>query len=152
MLTGDPARLIHHLGLGVWSFLASPASGLVEGARRGAPERIAAGMLDGTRGLITNTVYAFSNATAKMSGTARKVRAVALEVVRSARLIVDGGSSNLLYPSWTILAKVQLIRENHSTTSHLPLQTFPLNAGSKAMCGVIVSQRLGPRENSDRCI
>ena len=74
MYTGDPARLIHHLGLGVWSFLASPASGLVEGARRGAPERIAAGMLDGTRGLITNTVYAFSNATAKMSGAARKVR------------------------------------------------------------------------------
>lgn len=70
---GDPAKLIHHLGLGVWSFLASPASGLVEGARRGAPERIAAGMLDGTRGLITNTVYAFSNATAKMSGAARKV-------------------------------------------------------------------------------
>ncbi len=57
----------------MWSFLASPASGLVEGARRGAPERIAAGMLDGTRGLITNTVYAFSNATAKMSGAARKV-------------------------------------------------------------------------------
>ena len=70
---GDPARLIHHLGLGVWSFLASPASGLVEGARRGAPERIAAGVVDGTRSLITNTVYAFSNATAKMSGTARKV-------------------------------------------------------------------------------
>lgn len=71
--TGDPAKLIHHLGLGVWAFLASPASGLVEGARRGAPERIAAGMLAGTRGLIANTVYAFSNATAKMSGTARKV-------------------------------------------------------------------------------
>jgi len=71
--TGDPAKLIHHLGLGVWSFLASPASGLVEGARRGAPERIAAGMLEGTRGLLTNTVYAFSNATAKISGTARKV-------------------------------------------------------------------------------
>ena len=70
---GDPARLIHHLGLGVWSFLASPASGLVEGARRGAPERIAAGVVDGTRSLVTNTVYAFSNATAKMSGTARKV-------------------------------------------------------------------------------
>lgn len=112
--TGDPARLIHHLGLGVWSFLASPASGLVEGARSGAPERIAAGMLDGTRGLITNTVYAFSNATAKMTGTARKVCAVALEVVSSARLkVVDERSRNLLYLSWTILAKVQLVRENH---------------------------------------
>ncbi len=76
MPAGDPARLIHHLGLGVWSFLASPASGLVEGARRGAPERIAAGVVDGTRSLITNTVYAFSNATAKMSGTARKVPAL----------------------------------------------------------------------------
>lgn len=24
---GDPVRLFHHLGLGVWSFLASPAAG-----------------------------------------------------------------------------------------------------------------------------
>ena len=37
-------------------------------------------MLDGTRGLVTNTVYAFSNATAKMSGAARKVRASSSQV------------------------------------------------------------------------
>ena len=26
-LFGDPVRLFHHLGLGVWSFLANPAAG-----------------------------------------------------------------------------------------------------------------------------
>jgi hypothetical protein len=30
---GDPVRLFHHLGLGVWSFLASPAAGGVGLAR-----------------------------------------------------------------------------------------------------------------------
>ena len=72
---GDPVRLFHHLGAGVWSFLASPAAGLVEGARGRAPQRLAAGIAAGLRGLLSNTVYGFSNATAKMSGAARKVRA-----------------------------------------------------------------------------
>ncbi len=71
---GDPVRLFHHLGAGVWSFLASPAAGLVEGARGRAPQRLAAGIAAGLRGLLSNTVYGFSNATAKMSGAARKVR------------------------------------------------------------------------------
>lgn len=66
-------RLFHHLGAGVWSFLASPAAGLVEGARGRAPERFAASIYVGLRGLLSNIVYGFSNATAKMSGAARKV-------------------------------------------------------------------------------
>lgn len=85
-------RLFHHLGAGVWSFLASPAAGLVEGARGRAPERFAAGLAAGLRGLLSNTVYAFSNATAKMSGAARKVppspsspRRRLMKAVRAAR-------------------------------------------------------------------
>lgn len=70
---GDPVRLFHHLGLGVWSFLASPAAGLMDTARGRAPQRLAAGVALGLRGLVSNTVYGFSNATAKMSGAARKV-------------------------------------------------------------------------------
>lgn len=65
-------RLIHHLGLGVWSFLASPAAGLVESARSRGPQPFAAGVVSGTQSLLSNLVFAFSNATAKMSGAARK--------------------------------------------------------------------------------
>jgi hypothetical protein len=35
---GDPVRLVHHLGLGVWSFLAIPAAGETRGAKA-APTR-----------------------------------------------------------------------------------------------------------------
>lgn len=66
-------RLFHHLGLGVWSFLASPAAGLMEGARGGRPQHFAAGVARGARALVGNTVYGLSNAAAKMSGAARKV-------------------------------------------------------------------------------
>jgi hypothetical protein len=61
------------LGLGVWSFLAGPAAGLRDSARGRAPQRLAAGIALGLRGLVSNIVYGFSNATAKMSGAARKV-------------------------------------------------------------------------------
>jgi hypothetical protein len=27
---GDPKRLLHHLGLGFWSFLAEPTAGLLQ--------------------------------------------------------------------------------------------------------------------------
>lgn len=49
---GDPVRLFHHLGLGVWSFLASPAAGLVESARSRGPRHFLAGLASGTRGLF----------------------------------------------------------------------------------------------------
>ena len=66
-------RLFHHLGLGVWAFLASPAAGLMQGARGRGPQHLAAGFAAGLRGLLGNTVFGLSNATAKMSGAARKV-------------------------------------------------------------------------------
>ena len=56
---GDPVRMIHHLGLGVWAFLASPAAGLVASAR----------------GLLAHVVFAVSNASAKWSGAMRKAGA-----------------------------------------------------------------------------
>jgi hypothetical protein len=46
----------------------------MDSARGRAPQRLAAGVALGLRGLVSNTVYGFSNATAKMSGAARKVR------------------------------------------------------------------------------
>ena len=66
--------MIHHLGLGVWAFLASPAAGLVASARGRGPLRFAMGLVDGFRGLLAHVVFAISNAAAKWSGAARKVR------------------------------------------------------------------------------
>ena len=70
---GDPVSIFHHLGLGFWSFLAHPAAGLVESARGQGPQRIAVGFAGGLQSLLSNTIFAFSNATAKASGSARKV-------------------------------------------------------------------------------
>ncbi len=72
---GDPVRMIHHLGLGVWAFLASPAAGLVASARGRGPLRFATGLVDGVRGLLAHVVFAVSNASAKWSGAMRKARA-----------------------------------------------------------------------------
>jgi Vacuolar-sorting-associated 13 protein C-terminal len=69
---GDPVALLHHLGLGFWSFLADPAAGLVQSARGGGLAQFTAGLSSGTRALLSNIVFAFSNATAKMSGAIRK--------------------------------------------------------------------------------
>jgi hypothetical protein len=69
---GDPVRLVHHLGLGVWSFLASPAAGLVQSARGRGPRHLFAGVWSGTAALLRNVIFALSNATAKASGAARK--------------------------------------------------------------------------------
>ncbi len=133
--TGDPARLIHHLGLGVWSFLASPASGLVEGARRGAPERIAAGMLDGTRSLITNTIYAFSNATAKMSSTARKVRVMASKNFQKCKIEdLKGGIAAISCIFSVAFPESTPEGADHLTSSHLLLQSFPYTSWTFGLC------------------
>ena len=71
---GDPVRLFHHLGLGVWAFLAQPAAGLVDTARGAGPLRLLSGLADGCQDLLGNTLFAFSNATAKASTALRKVR------------------------------------------------------------------------------
>jgi len=67
--------MIHHLGLGVWAFLASPAAGLVASARGRGPLRFATGLVDGVRGLLAHVVFAVSNASAKWSGAMRKAGA-----------------------------------------------------------------------------
>ena len=69
---GDPLRLVQHLGLGVWAFLASPAAGLVESARQRGPRQFLLGVAGGTQGLFQNVVFAVSNAATKASAAARK--------------------------------------------------------------------------------
>lgn len=73
---GDPVSIFHHLGLGFWSFLSHPAAGLVESARGQGPQRIAAGFAGGLQSLVSNTIFAFSSAAAKASGSARKVSVI----------------------------------------------------------------------------
>ena len=46
-LAGDPKRLLHHLGLGFWSFLAEPTAGLLQ-VRRPAHTAYAAFVLANT--------------------------------------------------------------------------------------------------------
>lgn len=71
---GSPLSVIHHLQLGVWSFLASPAQGLKEGTRGGRLNlpRLADGFVEGARSLASNVVLAVSSATAKTTSAARK--------------------------------------------------------------------------------
>ena len=73
---GDPVRLFHHLGLGVWSFLAHPAVGLVDSARGRGPLRFVVGLQEGFSSLVGNFVFAISNATAKASAAMRQVMPV----------------------------------------------------------------------------
>lgn len=70
--------IFHHLGLGFWSFLANPAAGLVGGVRGQGGQRIVQGFTGGIQSLLGNTVFAFSNATAKAAGSAQKVPLVTL--------------------------------------------------------------------------
>lgn len=66
-------RLFHHLGLGVWSFLAYPAVGLVDSARGRGSLRLLIGLQEGFKSLVGNFVFAISNATAKASAALRQV-------------------------------------------------------------------------------
>lgn len=70
---GDPVRFFHHLGLGVWSFLAYPAVGLVDSARGQGPWRFVIGLKEGVSSLLGNTIFALSNAAAKTSAAMRQV-------------------------------------------------------------------------------
>jgi len=66
--------VIHHLQLGVWSFLASPAQGLKESTQGGGLNlpRLVDGFVEGSRSLASNVVLAVSTATAKTTNAARK--------------------------------------------------------------------------------
>lgn len=69
---GDPIRLVHHLGLGVWSVLASPAAGLVESARSRGPAQLLLGLAEGPRAAAAHFAFALSNAAGKTTAAARK--------------------------------------------------------------------------------
>lgn len=66
--------MIHHLGLGVWSFLASPAQGLKESTQGGGLNlpRLLDGFVEGSRSLASNVALAVSTATSKTTETARR--------------------------------------------------------------------------------
>ena len=72
--TGSPLSVIHHLGLGVWSFLASPAQGLKESTQGGGLNlpRLLDGLLEGCSSLASNVALAVSTATSKTTETARR--------------------------------------------------------------------------------
>lgn len=74
MCSGSPVSVVHHLGLGIWSFLASPAQGLKESTQGGGLNlpRLIDGFVEGWRGLASNVVLAGSTATAKTTSAARK--------------------------------------------------------------------------------
>ncbi len=74
MCAGSPLSVIHHLQLGVWSFLASPAQGLKESTQGGGLNlpRLVDGFVEGSRSLASNVVLAVSTATAKTTNAARK--------------------------------------------------------------------------------
>ncbi len=71
-LAGDPVRMVHHLGFGLYSFLMQPAAGLVGSARGQGLSAIARGLEDGVKGLVSNVIIAVTNATAKASSQGRR--------------------------------------------------------------------------------
>ncbi|KFM26705.1 Methionine gamma-lyase [Auxenochlorella protothecoides] len=106
---GDPIRLVHHLGLGVWSVLASPAAGLVESARSRAPAQLLLGLAEGPRAAAAHFAFALSNAAGKTTAAARKAmsalgldRYTAEYPHRPRRVERDGGSA-LIWRSGTSL-------------------------------------------------
>jgi len=108
---GDPRRLLHHLNLGVWSFLAEPAAGLLSTARGGGLARLPEGVIAGSTALAANTLFAFSNAAAKLLHSWRRSLLLAgLDAPPRQPLLVAGGelpSSRRLLPRLTVPADGQ---------------------------------------------
>eukprot|EP00850_Spirogloea_muscicola_P003009 SM000012S25271 [mRNA] locus=s12:33265:51265:+ [translate_table: standard] len=72
---GNPINFLATLGSGLWDFLAFPVVGLAR-----SPQEFRHGVTKGTRSLVNKTIFAFSNAAARMSGAAKKgVAALALD-------------------------------------------------------------------------
>eukprot|EP00850_Spirogloea_muscicola_P020895 SM000230S07331 [mRNA] locus=s230:2545:20707:+ [translate_table: standard] len=72
---GNPINFLGTLGSGLWDFLAFPVVGLAR-----SPQEFRHGVTKGTRSLVNKTIFAFSNAAARMSGAAKKgVAALALD-------------------------------------------------------------------------
>lgn len=66
--------VLHHLGLGVWSFLASPAQGIIESTQGGGVNlpRLLSGFVQGCHSLTNNVVLAFTTSTVKIASAVRR--------------------------------------------------------------------------------
>ncbi|GAQ80498.1 Vacuolar protein sorting-associated protein [Klebsormidium nitens] len=64
---GNPVGFFQSVGSGLWDFVTTPATSLAQN-----PGQFTAGVAEGTRSLLSNTVFAFSNAATRLSGAARK--------------------------------------------------------------------------------
>lgn len=66
--------VLHHLGLGVWSFLASPAQGIIESTQGGGFNlpRLLSGFVQGCHSLTNNVVLAFTTSTVKIASAVRR--------------------------------------------------------------------------------
>lgn len=70
-ILGDPVHLVQRLGLGVWLFFANPTYALVK-SRSLEPWRLMDGLLAGVRSLVSNVLFGFTNAIAKLSLAGRR--------------------------------------------------------------------------------
>ncbi|XP_038879510.1 uncharacterized protein LOC120071354 isoform X2 [Benincasa hispida] len=64
---GNPMGFARRLGIGIRDFLSVPAKSILQ-----SPTGLITGMVQGTTSLLSNTVYAFSDATTQFSKAARK--------------------------------------------------------------------------------
>ncbi|XP_022149965.1 uncharacterized protein LOC111018256 isoform X3 [Momordica charantia] len=64
---GNPMGFARRVGIGIRDFLSVPARGILQ-----SPTGLITGMVQGTTSLLSNTVYAFSDATTQFSKAARK--------------------------------------------------------------------------------
>lgn len=79
---GNPMSFMHSLGSGMWDFVSAPAVSLLQN-----PKEFTRGVAKGTASLLSNTIFAFSNAASRMSGAAAKgVAALALDAEYLAEL------------------------------------------------------------------
>ncbi|KAK9859292.1 hypothetical protein WJX84_004797 [Apatococcus fuscideae] len=70
-LLGDPMRVVHHLGFGLYSFLMQPAAGFVSSRQQGL-SAILHGLEEGVKALVSNVIIAVTNATAKATSQGRR--------------------------------------------------------------------------------
>ena len=68
---GDPMRMVHHLGFGLYSFLMQPAAGFVSSREQGL-SAILHGLEEGIKALVSNVIIAITNATAKATSQGRR--------------------------------------------------------------------------------
>ena len=62
---GDPMAFLQHISFGFWEFPSFPAIRLLESARNLTPSEFVLSMVQGTKGLLQNVLFAVSNAATK---------------------------------------------------------------------------------------